>query len=121
MSEDATVIDNGDGTFTITPDANFNGEIDLNFDISDGTETIVATGGLTVNPVNDAPEVSGIVAQVDEDNSITITQEQLLANASDIDGDDLVASDLQLFGTEAEIVQNEDGLVHISPRGKLQW
>ncbi|MGR5503092.1 tandem-95 repeat protein, partial [Vibrio sp. DNB22_10_4] len=112
---DATVIDNGDGTFTITPDANFNGEIDLNFDISDGTETIVATGGLTVNPVNDAPEVSGIVAQVDEDNSITITQEQLLANASDIDGDDLVASDLQLFGTEAEIVQNEDGSFTITP------
>ncbi|PTC04172.1 polymer-forming cytoskeletal family protein [Vibrio mediterranei] len=115
VSEDATVIDNGDGTFTITPDANFNGEIDLNFDISDGTETIVATGGLTVNPVNDAPEVSGIVAQVDEDNSITITQEQLLANASDIDGDDLVASDLQLFGTEAEIVQNEDGSFTITP------
>ncbi|MGR5457017.1 cadherin-like domain-containing protein, partial [Vibrio alfacsensis] len=49
------------------------------------------------------------------DNSITITQEQLLANASDIDGDDLVASDLQLFGTEAEIVQNEDGSFTITP------
>ncbi|GAL23574.1 T1SS secreted agglutinin RTX [Vibrio maritimus] len=112
---DATVVDNGDGTFTITPDANFNGEIDLNFDISDGTDTIVASGGLTVNPVNDAPEVSGIEAQVDEDNSITITQEQLLANASDVDGDDLVASNLQLFGTEAEIVQNEDGSFTITP------
>ncbi|GAL38278.1 T1SS secreted agglutinin RTX [Vibrio maritimus] len=112
---DATVVDNGDGTFTITPDANFNGEIDLNFDISDGTDTIVASGGLTVNPVNDAPEVSGIAAQVDEDNSITITQEQLLANASDVDGDDLVASNLQLFGTEAEIVQNEDGSFTITP------
>ncbi|MFS1412515.1 tandem-95 repeat protein [Vibrio sp. 10N.286.49.B1] len=112
---DATVVDNGDGTFTITPDTNFNGEIDLTFDISDGTDTIVASGGLTVNPVNDAPEVSGITAQVDEDNSITITQEQLLANASDIDGDDLVASDLQLFDTEAEIVQNEDGSFTITP------
>ncbi|MCZ8486852.1 cadherin-like domain-containing protein [Vibrio lentus] len=32
----------------MTPDANFNGDIDLTFDISDGTDTLVATADLTL-------------------------------------------------------------------------
>ncbi|MEZ9300549.1 tandem-95 repeat protein [Vibrio splendidus] len=113
--DNATVVDNGDGTFTVTPDANFNGNIDLSFDISDGTESIVANADLTVNPVNDLPTTSDVYANVDEDNVITITQEQLLANAADIEGDDLVASDLTLVGDDATIVDNGDGTFSITP------
>jgi hypothetical protein len=113
--DNATVVDNGDGTFTVTPDANFNGNIDLSFDISDGTESIVANADLTVNPVNDLPTTSDVYANVDEDNVITITQEQLLANAADIEGDDLVASDLTLVGDDAAIVDNGDGTFSITP------
>ncbi|UPR50587.1 tandem-95 repeat protein [Vibrio cyclitrophicus] len=112
---DATVTANDDGSFTITPDANFNGDIDLSFDISDGTESIVANADLTVNPVNDLPTTSDVYANVDEDNVITITQEQLLANAADIEGDDLVASDLTLVGDDATIVDNGDGTFSITP------
>ncbi|MCV5217124.1 cadherin-like domain-containing protein, partial [Escherichia coli] len=53
----ATVVANDDGSFTITPDADFNGDIDLSFDITDGDATIQATADLTVNPVNDLPTV----------------------------------------------------------------
>ncbi|MEZ8645061.1 tandem-95 repeat protein [Vibrio cyclitrophicus] len=113
--DNATVVDNGDGTFTVTPDANFNGDIDLSFDISDGTESIVANADLTVNPVNDLPTTSDVYANVDEDNVITITQEQLLANAADIEGGDLVASDLTLVGDDATIVDNGDGTFSITP------
>ncbi|MDH5933672.1 tandem-95 repeat protein [Vibrio splendidus] len=113
--DNAFVVDNGDGTFTVTPDANFNGDIDLSFDISDGTESIVANADLTVNPVNDLPTTSDVYANVDEDNVITITQEQLLANAADIEGDDLVASDLTLVGDDATIVDNGDGTFSITP------
>ncbi|MCF7484910.1 tandem-95 repeat protein [Vibrio sp. A2-1] len=113
--DNATVVDNGDGTFTVTPDADFNGNIDLSFDISDGTESIVANADLTVNPVNDLPTTSDVYANVDEDNVITITQEQLLANAADIEGDDLVASDLTLVGDDATIVDNGDGTFSITP------
>ncbi|MEZ8473014.1 tandem-95 repeat protein [Vibrio cyclitrophicus] len=113
--DNATVVDNGDGTFTVTPDANFNGDIDLSFDISDGTESIVANADLTVNPVNDLPTTSDVYANVDEDNVITITQEQLLANAADIEGGDLVASDLTLVGDDATIVNNGDGTFSITP------
>ena len=115
VGDNASVVDNGDGTFTVTPDANFNGDIDLSFDISDGTESIVANADLTVNPVNDLPTTSDVYANVDEDNVITITQEQLLANAADIEGDDLVASDLTLVGDDATIVDNGDGTFSITP------
>ncbi|ARP40485.1 Polymer-forming cytoskeletal [Vibrio syngnathi] len=113
--DNATVVDNGDGTFTVTPDADFNGNIDLSFDISDGTESIVANADLTVNPINDLPTSDDVYANVDEDNIITITQEQLLANAADIEGDDLVASDLTLVGDDATIVDNGDGTFSITP------
>ncbi|MEZ8438255.1 tandem-95 repeat protein [Vibrio splendidus] len=113
--DNASVVDNGDGTFTVTPDANFNGDIDLSFDISDGTESIVANADLTVNPVNDLPTTSDVYANVNEDNVITITQEQLLANAADIEGDDLVASGLTLVGDDATIVDNGDGTFSITP------
>ncbi|WP_420031229.1 tandem-95 repeat protein [Vibrio toranzoniae] len=113
--DNATVVDNGDGTFTVTPGTDFNGNIDLNFDISDGTESIVANADLTVNPVNDLPTTSDVYANVDEDNVITITQEQLLANSADIEGDDLVASGLTLVGDDATIVDNGDGTFSITP------
>jgi len=51
-----TVILNADGSFTYTPDANFNGTDTFTYVASDGTETSnVATVTITVNPVNDAP------------------------------------------------------------------
>jgi hypothetical protein len=47
---------NTDGTFTYTPDANFNGSDSFEYTLDDGnggTDTAIVT--LTVNPVNDAP------------------------------------------------------------------
>ncbi|CAH7296348.1 Polymer-forming cytoskeletal family protein [Vibrio chagasii] len=113
--DNATVVDNGDGTFTVTPDADFNGDIDLSFDVSDGLETVQAGVDLTVNPVNDLPTSDDVYANVDEDNTITITQDQLLANAADIEGDELVASSLTLVGDDATIVDNGDGTFSITP------
>ena len=42
-------------------------------------------------PVNDAPVVSGVVdlGSMEEDGTFRITSEQLLAKASDVDGDEL--------------------------------
>ncbi|NMV22025.1 cadherin-like domain-containing protein, partial [Vibrio parahaemolyticus] len=53
----ATVVENQDGSFTITPDANFNGDIDLSFGLIDNDGASVEVGvDLTVNPINDAPQ-----------------------------------------------------------------
>ncbi|MDW1518321.1 tandem-95 repeat protein [Vibrio sp. Vb5032] len=107
---DGSFVDNGDGTYTFTPNENFDGNISLDVTVIDQDgATDTTTAGINVIAVNDAPETSGIQAEVDEDNAITITQEQLLANATDIEGDDLVASNLQTNDPDATIVANDDG------------
>ena len=113
VAGNATVLDNQDGSFTITPDADFNGNIDVSFDISDDDATVQATGGLTVNPVNDLPTTDTVTASVDEDNSIIVNQAQLLANAADIEGDALTADNLS--ATNATIADNGDGTFTITP------
>ncbi|WP_394154074.1 tandem-95 repeat protein, partial [Vibrio maritimus] len=113
--DNATVTANEDGSFTITPDADFNGDIDLSFDISDGTDTIVANADLTVNPVNDAAVVEDVGYTIQEDGSLTFTDEQLLAGASDIDGDDLSVADVSYSGTEGVFTDNGDGTYTFAP------
>ncbi len=52
-----SVVDNGDGTFTYTPDANYNGDDSFTYTVSDGNgASDSATVDITVAPVNDAPE-----------------------------------------------------------------
>jgi hypothetical protein len=121
VGSDATLTDNLDGTYTVTPDANFNGNIDLNFDIDDGTTTTASALNLTVNAVNDAPTTTGnITATVNEDATITLTQAQLLANATDVDGDALTATNPRVLTAlfqpaNGSVVDNGDGTFTITP------
>ena len=51
-----TVVNNGNGTFTYTPNTNFNGTDSFTYTLSDGAGgSDTATVTVTVNPVNDAP------------------------------------------------------------------
>ncbi|HHX8578502.1 TPA: tandem-95 repeat protein [Vibrio diabolicus] len=115
LSDTVQVTDNGDGTYTLTPEQGFFGNVDLTFDVSDGTDVVAANIDLKVEFVNDAPEAAPIVADVDEDGSILVTQEMLLENASDQDGDDLYASALETNDPNASIVDNGDGTFTVTP------
>ncbi len=56
-----TLTVNPDGSFTYTPNANYNGPDSFTYKANDGlADSNVATVNLTVNPVNDAPKVFGI-------------------------------------------------------------
>ncbi|MCR9314382.1 cadherin-like domain-containing protein, partial [Vibrio alginolyticus] len=106
---DATVTANDDGSFTITPDANFNGDIDITFDINDGSDTIVATADLTVNPVNDLPQPEDQAFTIGEDGVLTFTDQDLLDGATDIDGDDLSVEGVSYTGADGVLTDNGDG------------
>lgn len=107
---------NEDGSFTYTPDANFNGADSFTYTVNDGTaDSNVATVNITVNPVNDLPVAvnDGYVAQ--EDTELVIAAGSgVLANDSDIDGDTLtptVVTDVA-HGT---LVLNADGGFSYTP------
>ncbi|MDP0561542.1 MAG: tandem-95 repeat protein [Candidatus Endonucleobacter sp. (ex Gigantidas childressi)] len=122
---DVTIVDNLDGTFTVTTSENFNGDLALSFDVSDGALTTVSTINLTVNPVDDELVISApIDATVDEDNTLILTQADLIVNSSDVDGDLLVASNIQVNGTDATVVDNGNGTYTVTPNaafhGKIE-
>jgi hypothetical protein len=106
-----TLVNNGDGTWTLTRAANYNGTVTFTYSLSDGTAIVAATARLVVAAVNDAPTNSGEVQfsdQAEDSGAVTITREQLLANAADVDGDTLQVVNLTT-SPGVTVVNNNDG------------
>ncbi len=66
------LVDNLDGTWTLTPDANFNGPVTLSYLVGDGNGgSTAATNTLTVTAVNDAAAIAGqATGSVTEDGTL---------------------------------------------------
>ncbi len=77
------------GGYIYTPPANFNGQVSFQYRANDGTaNSNTGTVTITVTPVNDAPtEPDGVAATIDEDTTTFFSLAQLLAGATDVDGD----------------------------------
>ncbi|MBS3926893.1 MAG: tandem-95 repeat protein [Nitrosarchaeum sp.] len=81
---------NVDGTFTYTPNSNFNSIDSFTYVATNGTHiSNNATVTLSVNPVNDAPIAQNNTATTPENTAIIIS---VLNNDSDVDGDSLTVS-----------------------------
>ena len=106
-----TVTDNGDGTFTYTPFANFAGSDSFTYVITDGNgEFATATASLAIQAVNDGPVANDDAVQTQVDTPLTIAAADLLANDTDIDGDTL---------TVAAVRSLSGGSVAIAPDGSI--
>ena len=87
----------------------------LDFQVSDKDGSVVnSSANVTVNPVNDAPVLAKTSFTVNEDNSIVITKESLLANASDVDDTDTHTDTLNITNItttdgHGTITTNDDG------------
>jgi hypothetical protein len=79
---------NADGSWTYTPDANWNGTEVIEYTVSDGEIATPTTLTLVVNAVNDAPELADQSLGTDEDTPLA---GKLLASAFDVEGDALQA------------------------------
>ena len=62
---------NADGTFTYTPNANFNGTDSFTYRVTDGATSDTATVTITVAAVNDAPTAANDTATTKEDTAVT--------------------------------------------------
>ncbi|MCV7047129.1 tandem-95 repeat protein, partial [Mycobacterium frederiksbergense] len=107
-----TLTLNTDGSFTYTPDTDFNGADSFTYTATDGTATSsIATVSITVNEVNDAPVAVGDTVSTDEDTQLT---GNVLTNDSDIDGDTLTAT-LVTGPTNGTLTLNPDGSFTYTP------
>ncbi|MEH2158523.1 beta strand repeat-containing protein [Nostoc sp.] len=81
------LVNNNNGTYTFTPTANFNGGVNLTYNVTDGTATLTGqTRTFTVTPVNDAPVAVDDSASANKNTPVTLLSADLLANDTDIDG-----------------------------------
>ncbi|WP_375345141.1 tandem-95 repeat protein (plasmid) [Priestia megaterium] len=108
-----TVIVNPDGTFTYTPNGNYNGIDSFSVVVSDGQgETAVSTITITVLPVNDPPVGPVVVALVTNEDTPVSSQ----ITAVDPDGEVLTYT-LQDPPTNGVAVVNADGTFTYTPNG----
>ncbi len=110
--DNGTLLFNADGTFTYTPNADFNGSDTFTYKADDGKGgTATATVTVTVNPINDAPVAANDVFVTDEDVAVGGS---ILGNDADPDGDKLTA--LLIAGPEHGTLQlNDDGSFSYTP------
>jgi Ca2+-binding RTX toxin-like protein len=99
-------------TLSFTPPADFNGTLTAIITANDGNGGVVTKNvAIVVDPVNDAPVVSGpaLLSAIAEDAApITITASALLANASDPDAGD-VLSVTNVSASSGTVVQTSPG------------
>jgi Ca2+-binding RTX toxin-like protein len=79
------------GNWAFTPNANFNGTVNLSYGVSDGSTATAATQSFTLAAVNDAPTLTAFTAPLttsteDTEVQITLAQLQAQGNEADIDG-----------------------------------
>ncbi len=119
VASNGTVIENEDGNYTFTPDADFNGEVVLTYAVSDGNETLEQSINLNVAAVNDAPTGSptGILADGVEDTVYTINASDLLAGFSDVDGDTLAVTNLS--ANNGTVIDNGNGTYTFTPNANI--
>ncbi|EPE5297306.1 tandem-95 repeat protein [Vibrio parahaemolyticus] len=103
-----TLVDNGDGTWTFTPQIDDDTEVSFTFDIIDDEDLVVSgSANLDILPINDAPNAENDVITTEEDTAVTI---DVLVNDSDVEGDAL--------SIQSASVPSEQGSVDIVD-GKL--
>ncbi|WP_318487552.1 retention module-containing protein [Photobacterium leiognathi] len=116
-SDQTIVIEHGhititaDGTITFIPEPNFNGDVNVDYTVTDGTSEEHGYSTVIVTPVNDAPVANPDSFTTDEDTSITV---DLTKNDSDVDGDKLTVKEINgtsLTGGEQTVVVDNGKIV----------
>jgi CshA-type fibril repeat protein len=110
-----SVTINPDGTLNYTPNPDFNGVDTISYTVDDGNGgTTTATVTVTVSAENDAPVANNDAGTTDEDTPITL---DVLANDTDIDGDDLTVDSATASNGNVSI--NPDGSITYTPNANF--
>ncbi|MDO6686993.1 MULTISPECIES: retention module-containing protein, partial [unclassified Agarivorans] len=106
-----------DGVAAVNSDALNLSELSINVQVSANGQTAADSDIVNVVRVNDAPDTDAVVlTPIAEDSGArTITSDELLASAGDIEGDDLTISNLQISAGSGSLVNNNDGTWTYTP------
>ncbi|MBV7333691.1 tandem-95 repeat protein [Chloroflexi bacterium TSY] len=105
---------NPDGSFTYTPNTNFNGGDSFTYQNDGGSDSSITTVTITVDPVNDAPVATDDAYATNEDTALTVPGPGVLENDSDVEGDALTAV-LVSNPNNGSVTLNADGSFTYTP------
>ncbi len=114
QAEHGIVVMNADGTFTYTPNPNYNGPDSFTYQANDGTaDSNIATVSINVTPVNDPPVAANDRFGTGQ-NLVLNNGTSVLANDTDVDGNTLTA---RLVGPAQHglVALNADGTFTYTP------
>ena len=110
-----TLTLNADGSFTYTPDSDFNGIDSFIYHANDGSaDSNNATVTITVDAVNDPPVANDDAATTDEDTAVTVDFADVLANDVDVENDALIVSSIT-SPANGTLIDNGDGTLTYIP------
>ena len=102
-----------DGSFTYTPEGNFNGSDGFTYEVCDTGDPSLCDQAevvMTINPVNDAPVATGDQYATDQDVVLSITAPGVLDNDTDPDNDNLAVTQFDASSSGGgTITGNGDG------------
>jgi len=102
-------------TVTYTPDQHFNGDDSFTYRVTDADGAFdEATVTIDVTPINDAPVATDDSYSIDEDATLNVSVQGVLANDSDVDGDSLTAA-LDTGPSSGTLTLNANGSFDYDP------
>ncbi len=105
IASSGTVTINADNTLEYAPEANFHGNVTINYSIKDSRDHVASSlVNITITPVNDAPVVNDDDATTLEDTAVTIN---ILSNDIDVDNDSLTITSLVATNGNAETTSDQ--------------
>jgi VCBS repeat-containing protein len=114
------VVLNADGSFTYTPETDFQGADSFTYAASYGKICCDnASVTIRVDPVNDMPWAADHAYETKEDTELVVPAPGILANASDPDGDALTTA-LAQAPAHGRVVLNADGSFTYTPLPDFQ-
>ena len=110
-----TLALNADGSFTYTPDSDFNGIDSFIYYANDGSaDSNTATVNITVDAVNDPPVANDDAYSADEDTPLSVAAPGVLDNDTDPEADALTAI-LVTGPSDGTLTLNADGSFDYTP------
>ncbi len=112
---DKGVLSESSGTYTFTPLLNFNGDVTLDFAVTDGIKVSRSTYKINYTPVNDEPQAAVTNLNVEGNTTLRLDSSNMLTGASDPEGNTLTLKTVTYVGANGVVVDNGDGTFDFTP------